>query len=50
MKQLLVRNLDAETVRKLKARAQVHGLTVATRNAGDFEKTGVDVVDPWEDR
>ena len=30
------------------ATALVHGLTMATRNAGDFEKTGVVVVDPWE--
>jgi predicted nucleic acid-binding protein len=27
----------------------VHGLTVATRNVADFERTGVGVVNPWED-
>jgi len=30
------------------ATALVHGLTVATRNVDDFERTGVSVVDPWE--
>jgi len=30
------------------ATALVHGLTVATRNVADFERTGVSVVDPWE--
>jgi predicted nucleic acid-binding protein len=29
------------------ATALVHGLTVATRNRGDFEKAGVKVVDPF---
>lgn len=29
------------------ATALVHGLTVATRNVGDFEPTGVPVVNPW---
>jgi toxin FitB len=29
------------------ATALVHGLTVATRNAADFESTGVAVVNPW---
>ncbi|HEY3014169.1 MAG TPA: type II toxin-antitoxin system VapC family toxin [Nocardioides sp.] len=28
--------------------ALAHGLTVATRNVSDFERTGVPVVDPWE--
>ena len=27
--------------------ALVHGLAVATRNRADFEKSGVNVVDPW---
>jgi predicted nucleic acid-binding protein len=31
------------------ATALVHGLTVVTRNVGDFEGTGVVVVDPWQD-
>ena len=29
------------------ATALVHGLTVATRNRHDFEKAGVDIVDPF---
>jgi len=29
------------------ATALVHGLKVATRNVGDFERTGVAVVNPW---
>ncbi|MGC2258346.1 MAG: type II toxin-antitoxin system VapC family toxin [Candidatus Sulfotelmatobacter sp.] len=30
------------------ATALVHGLSVATRNVADFERTGVRVVNPWE--
>ena len=30
------------------ATALVHGLTVATRNVADFERTGVAVINPWE--
>ena len=30
------------------ATALVHGLTVATRNVADFERTGVCVLNPWE--
>jgi predicted nucleic acid-binding protein len=30
------------------ATALVHGLTVATRNLADFERTGVGVLNPWE--
>ncbi len=29
------------------ATAQVHGLTVVTRNVGDFAGTGVGVLNPW---
>ncbi len=29
------------------ATAQVHGLTVVTRNVSDFEATGVRLVNPW---
>lgn len=29
------------------ATALVHGLTVATRNVGDFEPLGVTVINPW---
>ena len=30
------------------ATALVHGMTVVTRNINDFEKTGVDLINPWE--
>lgn len=30
------------------ATALAHGLTVVTRNVGDFEGTGVAIFDPWE--
>jgi predicted nucleic acid-binding protein len=30
------------------ATALVHGLSVATRNVGDFERMGVGVLNPWE--
>lgn len=30
------------------ATALVHGLTVATRNVADFERTGVSVINPWD--
>ena len=26
----------------------VHGMSVATRNVGDYEATGVGIVNPWE--
>ena len=29
------------------ATALAHGLTIATRNASDYQRTGVEVVDPW---
>jgi predicted nucleic acid-binding protein len=29
------------------ATALVHGMTVVTRNAADFEPTGVTILDPW---
>jgi len=29
------------------ATALVHGMSVVTRNVGDFQTMGVDVVDPW---
>jgi predicted nucleic acid-binding protein len=29
------------------ATALVHGLTIATRNVGDFEKLGVPTLNPW---
>jgi hypothetical protein len=30
------------------ATALVHGMTVVTRNVGDFDHTGVAVLDPWQ--
>ena len=30
------------------ATALVHGLTVVTRDVGDFAPTGVAVLDPWQ--
>lgn len=30
------------------ATARTTGLTLATRNVSDFEKTGIDLVNPWE--
>jgi predicted nucleic acid-binding protein len=30
------------------ATARVHGLTVVTRNTGDFEGCGVTVLNPWQ--
>ena len=33
---------------QIAAIALVHGMTVATRNVGDFQATGVAIVNPWE--
>ena len=33
---------------QIAAIALVHGMSVATRNVGDFEATGVTIVNPWE--
>jgi len=30
------------------ATALIHGMTVVTRNTADFEKTGADLLNPWE--
>ena len=30
------------------ATALVHGMTVVTRNVNDFDKTGVEIINPWE--
>jgi Predicted nucleic acid-binding protein, contains PIN domain len=32
------------------ATALVHGMTVVTRNVGDFHATGVRLLNPWDDR
>ena len=31
------------------ATALVHGMTVVTRNVADFEATGVELVNPWQE-
>ena len=33
---------------QIAAIALVHGMSVATRNVGDFQATGVAIVNPWE--
>ena len=33
---------------QIAAIALVHGMSLATRNVGDFEATGVAIVNPWE--
>jgi predicted nucleic acid-binding protein len=32
------------------ATAQIHGLTLVTRNVADFAATGVALLDPWQAR
>lgn len=46
--QLHVPNPRAERDALIAATALVHGLTVVTRNVGDFEPTGVTLFNPWE--
>ncbi len=33
---------------QIAAIALVHGMSVATRNVGDFQATGVAIVNPWK--
>ena len=33
---------------QIAAIARAHGAVIATRNTGDFEGCGIDVVDPWQ--
>jgi len=40
----------AERDALIAATAQVHGMTVVTRNVADFASTGVPVLDPWQFR
>ncbi|MCK1737707.1 type II toxin-antitoxin system VapC family toxin [Bradyrhizobium sp. 138] len=47
--QLHVPNPRAERDALIAATALVHGLTIATRNVGDFEPTGVPLLNPWSD-
>ncbi|RXH09014.1 type II toxin-antitoxin system VapC family toxin [Bradyrhizobium guangzhouense] len=46
--QLHVHNPRAERDALIAATALVHGLTVVTRNVGDFEPTGVQLLNPWD--
>lgn len=46
--QLHVPNPRAERDALIAATALVHGLTVVTRNIGDFEPTGVPLLNPWD--
>lgn len=46
--QLHIPNQKAERDALIAATALVHGLTVVTRNVGDFEPTGVTLLNPWK--
>lgn len=46
--QLHVPNPRAERDALIAATALVHSLTVVTRNVGDFEPTGVPLLNPWD--
>ncbi len=46
--QLHVPDPKAERDALIAATALVHGLTVVTRNVGDFEPTGVTLINPWK--
>ncbi|TWA94377.1 type II toxin-antitoxin system VapC family toxin [Bradyrhizobium stylosanthis] len=46
--QLHVPDPRAERDALIAATALVHGLTVVTRNVGDFEPTGVMLLNPWD--
>lgn len=45
---LHVRDKRSERDALIAATALVHGMTVVTRNVGDFQPTGVNVLNPWE--
>lgn len=47
--QLHVPNQKSERDALIAATALVHRLTIATRNVGDFEPTGVPLLNPWSD-
>lgn len=41
-------NPCAERDGLIAATALVHGMTMVTRNVADFERTGVNIIDPWD--
>lgn len=45
---LHVPNRMAEGDALIAATAGVHGLTLVTRNTGDFKRAGVELLDPWK--
>lgn len=46
--QLHVPNPCAERDGLIAATALVHGMTMVTRNVADFERTGVNIFNPWD--
>ncbi len=46
--QLHVPNPCAERDGLIAATALVHGMTMVTRNVADFERTGVNIINPWD--
>jgi len=45
--QMLVPDPKADRDALIAATADVHGLTVVTRNTSDFRSSGVELLDPW---
>lgn len=45
---MLVPDPKADRDALIAATAQMHDLTVVTRNTGDFKATGVTLLDPWD--
>jgi predicted nucleic acid-binding protein len=41
-------NPCAERDGLIAATASVHGMTMVTRNVADFERTGVNIINPWD--
>ncbi|MBB4053994.1 hypothetical protein GGR20_003666 [Devosia subaequoris] len=46
--QLHAPNPCAERDGLIAATALVHGMTMVTRNVADFERTGVNIINPWD--